>query len=209
MKITNHLLSGARLELIPGGAKMETRRFLVMHYTAGMTAMSSIEFWRSPEADGANAHVVIDRDGTLYQCRPFDRTAGHAGVSQWRHNGVLYEGINRCGIGIELANAGDCIKGGKLFGKYAGNPIATAAHKWEPKKQKSWEQFSSAQIAVCKEISALIVKTYNLDDVVGHEDIAPPGLRKRGDWKPDPGPLFPMAELRAHCGFHQPLAKLF
>lgn len=212
MKITNHLLDTAQKQIIPGGSGMGTRRFLVIHYTAGMSAQSSIDWWRNPDSRGASAHIVIDRDGTIYQCRPFDRTAGHAGVSAWRDpkTGYLYNGLNACSIGIELANAGDCVNNGKLFGKYpALNGTAQAAHKWEPRTMKAWEEYGGRQLAACAELAKLLVATYHLDDVVGHEDIAPPGLRKHGDWKPDPGPLFPMKELRQQCGFTAPTARLF
>lgn len=210
MTITNHRLLEAAQQIIPGGSLMENRRFLVMHYTAGMTAQSSVDFWKSKEAGGANAHIVIDRDGKIIQCRAFNRTAGHAGVSAWKHNGTRYDGLNNCSIGVELANAGDSVKNGLLFGKYKPtNQLTTNVHKWEPKVRKTWEEYSTAQLQAAMALAVLLVNTYNLDDVVGHEDIAPPGLRKHGDWKPDPGPLFPMQTLRNACGFTKPLGKLF
>jgi N-acetylmuramoyl-L-alanine amidase len=42
------------------------------------------------------------------------------------------------------------------------------------------------------DIATLLVKTYNLKDVVGHEDIAP--IRKS-----DPGPAFPMSSFRSRA----------
>ena len=80
-----HWLTGPEIRHrpLPGGASMPIRRALVIHFTSGASAASSIEFWQTPAAKGACAHLIIDRDGTIYQCRPFDRTAGHAGVSQW------------------------------------------------------------------------------------------------------------------------------
>jgi N-acetylmuramoyl-L-alanine amidase len=43
-------------------------------------------------------------------------------------------------------------------------------------------------------VSKLLVERYNLDDLIGHEDIAP-------SRKTDPGPAFPMANLRVACNF--------
>lgn len=129
MKITDdHWLEGATRILIKGGSPMNVRRFLVMHFTAGATALSSIRFWQTPAAQGASAHLVIDRDGTIYQCRPFNVTCGHAGVSSWvdPNTGKKYTGLNSCSIGIELANAGD---NAALAKKWSELPLAKHKHK--------------------------------------------------------------------------------
>ena len=113
MNITSdHLLDEAKPAFLQGGNDMAVRRLLVIHFTSGRSAQNSIEFWKSSEAKGASAHIVIDRDGTIFQCRPFNRTAGHAGVSRWKDptDGVR-SGCNAFSIGIELANAGDAVKG--------------------------------------------------------------------------------------------------
>jgi N-acetylmuramoyl-L-alanine amidase len=190
MKIdSDHWLDTAKREEIAGGATMAIRRFLVIHFTAGAFAQSSITWWRKLN-NGVCAHFVIDRDGTIYQCRPCNRTAGHAGSSKWRDpkTGITYIGLNSCSIGIELANGGDAFP--QKFSKL--RPIF-AAHK-NGGKAKEWEQYTPAQIAACEELSKVLVDHYHLDDVVGHEDIAP-------DRKSDPGPAFPMLQLREACGF--------
>jgi N-acetyl-anhydromuramyl-L-alanine amidase AmpD len=79
---SDHWLDFAIKEKIEGGKEMPVRRCVVIHFTGGHSAKSSIDFWRTPQAKGANAHLVIDRDGTVFQCRPFNRTCGHAGVSR-------------------------------------------------------------------------------------------------------------------------------
>lgn len=165
---------------------MNTRRFLVIHFTSGATAKSSIDFWRTPAALGASAHIVIDRDGTVYQCRPFDKTCGHAGISQWQG----FDGLNNCSIGIELANAGD---DSKLASKYTKLPLIKASHK-NGGPIVEWEAYTSAQFRACVEVAKTLVDRYNLDDIVGHDDIAP-------SRKNDPGPAFPMQQLRDSCGF--------
>jgi N-acetylmuramoyl-L-alanine amidase len=43
-------------------------------------------------------------------------------------------------------------------------------------------------------VAKVLVACYQLDDITGHDCIAP-------ERKDDPGPAFPMAELRAACGF--------
>lgn len=192
---SDHLLFGPKVlrDLLPGGAAMPIRRLLVIHFTAGMSARSSIEFWKSAAAKGASAHVVIDRDGTIFQCRAFNRTAGHTGVSKWKDpSGTARSGCNAFSIGIELANAGDSVKGTiaapKLFGKYPCAAAIQARHK-NGGPASLWEVYPGAQLGACMEVSRALFARYQLDDVVGHEDIAP-------SRKNDPGPAFPMDFFR-------------
>lgn len=186
----DHWLEGALRRPIPGGSTMNIRRFLVIHFTSGASAESSIEFWRSPAARGASAHVVIDRDGTVFQTRPFNRTCGHAGVSKWHDSKRTYNGLNACAIGIELANAGDDVA---LAKRWTHLPLVKARHKNGGPLQ-DWEAYPQAQLAACTAVAKALVERYRLDDVIGHEDIAP-------SRKNDPGPAFPMADLRQACGF--------
>ena len=187
MKITSdHWLEGVKRDPIKGGSPMNVRRFLVIHFTSGATAQSSVNFWKTSAAKGASAHIVIDRDGSIIQCRPFNVTCGHAGVSQWKG----FKGLNSCSIGIELANAGDDVP---LASKWSKFPPVIARHK-NGGEVVGWEVYPPAQLAACEEVAKALVARYKLDDVVGHDDIAP-------DRKVDPGPAFPMAALRVACGF--------
>ena len=181
-----HLLDGEKRDLLPGGSPMPVRRFLVIHFTAGASGQSSINFWKTPEAKGASAHLVIERDGTVIQCRPFNLTCGHAGKSRWKG----FEGLNACSIGIELANAGD---NAKLAAKWSKLPLFKARHK-NGGPVTDWEAYTEEQIAACIEVSKALVARYKIDDIIGHDDIAP-------DRKNDPGPAFPMGKLREACGF--------
>lgn len=194
---TDHWLSGAVRKVIPGGAGMGVRRFLVIHYTEGWGALTSYAHWLG---SGTNAHLIIDRDGSIYQCRPFDRTCAHAGASSWvdPKTGVAYHGLNSCSIGIELANCGTLIRdvypdtAGKGF---AGKriPRMVARHK-NGGALKQWEVYPAAQLEALERVSKALVARYRLDDIVGHDDIAPTR-------KSDPGPAFPMEALRLACGF--------
>ncbi len=184
--LPNHWLDGVNREPLEGGSAMNTRRFLVIHFTSGATAKSSIDFWKTPAARGACAHLVIDRDGTIYQCRPFNKTCGHAGVSKWQG----FSGLNACSIGIELANAGD---DSKLAQRYTKLDLVSARHKNGGPVTK-WEAYPQEQLAALEVVSKALVERYRLDDLIGHEDIAP-------SRKNDPGPAFPMQWLREACGF--------
>lgn len=196
MKIdSNHWLEGVKRDELPGGSNMPVRRFLVIHFTSGASSQSSINFWKTPAAKGASAHIVIERDGTVIQCRPFNRTCGHAGgrgKSRWKG----FDGLNGCSIGIELANAGD---NAKLAAKWSKLPLVKAKHKNGGPIQE-WEAYPEAQMNACIEVAKAIVGRYKLDDVIGHDDIAP-------DRKNDPGPAFDMGKLRVACGFPAQITK--
>lgn len=197
MKITtDHWIDTAQRDALPGGAPMPVRRFLVIHFTGGWTAASSIAFWRTPAARGASAHILIDRDGSILQCRPFNRTAGHAGKSKWRdpQTGLMHQDLNSCSIGIELANCGD-LQRQSYPAALGRGPIKRlrARHK-HGGEVTLWEMYDQRQMDTLLDMSRALVTRYKLDDVVGHDDIAP--ARKN-----DPGPAFDMPAFRTCLGF--------
>ncbi|MEM1114685.1 MAG: N-acetylmuramoyl-L-alanine amidase [Pseudomonadota bacterium] len=194
MRIRNHRLVGADGELVPyraspnrGGAL--TPRFLVMHFTAGASAQSSIEHLCNRRSSAA-AHLVIGRDGSITQLVPFNRVAWHAGRSRWQ--GI--SGLNQHSIGIELDNAGELrpTSGGweSWFGReIPDTEVFLGSHKNGPYGSESgWHRYPEEQIEAAMAASSAIVERYSLQDVLGHDDIAP--LRKR-----DPGPAFPLQEF--------------
>jgi N-acetylmuramoyl-L-alanine amidase len=197
----DHFLDGAKRDLIVGGSPMNIRRVLVMHFTGGATAASSVEAMRQRNV---SAHLVVDRDGSVIQCRAFNRVASHAGVSRWvdPHTRTKYNGVNSCGIGIEIANAGNDPGALSWARKQPGFASITARHR-NGSPMLEWETFPAAQLQAVFQVAQLLVASYKLDDLTGHDCIAP-------ERKDDPGPAFPMLELRAACGFtglpvvHQP-----
>lgn len=164
-------------------------RWLVMHYTAGRSAAESIGWLTNAQAK-ASAHVVIDKKGAITQLVPFNQKAWHAGESEWQ--GV--SGLNSHSIGIELDGFG-IVSGGPGKWKFleisvpdAG--VATASHRNDPGVVRGWAKYPQAQLDAAQELAKLLVRQYALEDVIGHDDIAP-------DRKTDPGPLFPMPGFRA------------
>lgn len=193
MNITpDHWLEGVKRDPLPNGGAMNNRVFLVMHFTGGWT--DSAEVMRER---GVSAHIIIKRDGTVFQCVPFNKVAFHAGQSEWTLNGRKYTGLNRCSIGIELENAGDLGRAtypatmGALKGKPV--PLLLATHKNGGKRRK-WEKFTVPQLAAAEAVGRAVKARYNLDACLGHDDIAP-------ERKNDPGPAFPMANFRRALGF--------
>jgi N-acetylmuramoyl-L-alanine amidase len=202
MTIQDHLLVGARLEPVGnlnGGRPMPIRRCLVIHFTAGSSVQGTFSHWRSPDSRKIDlgAHITIDRDGTIYQSRRFDRTISHAGTSRWvdPKTGKRYTSCNGFAIGIELVNAGSSAAIRRWAEQhdpaYAGT--VKARHR-NGGPEQIWEAYSKQQITAVTEVSRLLVQSYNLDDVTGHDCISP-------ERKDDPGPAFPMLTFREALGF--------
>jgi N-acetylmuramoyl-L-alanine amidase len=195
MKITNHLLfdnmnKQVDFQPTPNKGGKITPVYLVMHYTAATQAKGSISWFLNKEAK-ASAHLVIDRDGSITQFAPFNVMTWHAGQSEW--NGL--SGLNKFSVGIELVNGGRLVRSGAAWvcavDKKAviDSDVVLATHKNEI-SESAWHAYTEVQIQVAAEISAALVKTYLLKDVLGHEDIAP-------HRKSDPGPAFPMGSFRS------------
>lgn len=195
MQIKNHLLfddAGNQITFKPTPNKggRYTPEYLVMHYTAATTAKSAISWFLTPIAQ-ASAHLVIDRDGTITQFAPFNIVTWHAGVSKWKG----LSGLNQFSIGIELVNGGRLSRTGDKWTcpvdrcVVPDNEVIMATHKNET-TPAAWHDYTSKQLEVAVEIAALMVKTYGLKDVIGHDDISP--IRKS-----DPGPAFPMGSFRS------------
>ena len=197
MQIKNNLLfndDGLQVNFTstPNKGGIYTPQYLVMHYTAVTTFESTLNHFQSPNAD-ASAHLLIGRDGRITQFAPFNIVAFHAGKSQLR--GLV--GLNRFSIGIELVNGGRLNKSGNKFvcpvdqRNVPSDEVIIATHKNET-KESAWHEYTAEQLDAAISIAMLLVKTYNLKDVVGHDDIAP--LRKS-----DPGPAFPMGSFRSRA----------
>ena len=193
MNITpDHFLEDVKREMLPGDRPMNIRRALVIHFTGGATGASSIDAMRER---GLSAHLMVERDGSVTQCRAFNTVALHAGVSRWLdpNTGKRYDGLNSCSIGIEIANAGNDDGALKWARKQPGFASITAEHR-NGGKVFEWEKYPDAQLKAVFDIAKLLVANYKLDDVTGHDCIAP-------ERKEDPGPAFPMQDLRVACGF--------
>jgi len=200
--IKDHLLVGARLEPVgnlDGGRAMPIRRCVILHFTAGSSVQGSFSHWRSPESRKIDlgAHITIDRDGTVYQSRRFDRTISHAGRSRWVDpvTGKKHTSCNGFSIGIELVNAGSSATIRRWAEQhdpaYAGT--VTAPHR-NGGAERVWEAYSRQQIASAYSVCRALIDRYTLDDVTGHDCVAP-------ERKDDPGPAFPMQSFRESLGF--------
>lgn len=160
---------------------------IVIHYTAGSSAESSIRTLRDPNSK-ASAHLVVARDGKITQLIPFNTIAWHAGKSRYRER----IGFNKYSIGIEIDNAGRLGKSGNRykawFGKlYPPEEVVEAVHRNES-ASSFWHDYTEKQIEAVFDICAKLRDAYGVSTILGHEEISP----KR---KIDPGPAFPLDKL--------------
>lgn len=161
---------------------------IIIHYTGG-PAKAAINSFKNPKLR-VSAHLVVARDGTITQMVPFNRVAWHAGNSEY--NGRV--GFNRYSIGIEIENAGNLVRSGNVYRAWYGSAydpteVIEAIHRNET-QSKYWQIYTEEQIVLVSEICELLTDTYDIKNILGHEEIAP----KR---KLDPGPAFPLDKLRS------------
>ncbi len=161
---------------------------IVIHYTAGSSASGSAAWLKRPEVK-ASAHLVIGRDGSVFQIVPFNIQSWHAGVSAYGGR----SGYNKYSIGIELDNAGWLTKTGNVFrasfGRtYSADEVLKAKHEHE-RQERYWHTYTEAQLDRCRDICELLIDQYGIKEIVGHDEIAP-------GRKQDPGPAFPMNHFR-------------
>lgn len=175
-------------------------KYLVMHYTAGRSYSSSVD-WLSNRDAKASAHIVIGRGGEVAQLARFDQIAWHAGQSRWR--GIT--GLNSHSIGIELDNAGpltpdftgDDVSYSAWFKKrYPESEVFYGEHK-SGSEYEYWHDYTEIQLATAIKVASAIVLKYGIIDVIGHDDIAP-------GRKLDPGPAFPMDSFRSSVMGREP-----
>jgi N-acetylmuramoyl-L-alanine amidase len=193
MEIRNHRLVAPDVVYSPspnmgGKFNMKEMDTLVIHYTGGSSARSSVAHLCRASSK-ASAHLVIGRDGSVFQLIPFNTVAWHAGQSSWEGR----TGFNLYSIGIELDNAGalNQTQGSFVswFGRtYPPSEVLIATHHNET-SPRAWHTYTELQMAKLEEISRLLIDTYQIKHVLGHDEISP-------GRKQDPGPAFPMDKFR-------------
>lgn len=164
-----------------------TPRYLIMHFTANGSVSGTVK-WFQKQGSEASAHVIIGRDGEVVQMVPFHLRAWHCGQSRWRGIGDL----NHYSIGFEMVNWGRL--------KYRKGKLISWAQEIIPDDDAVevmgdwWQRYPDEQVEVCANLAREIVRAYELEDVLGHHEIAIPEGRKS-----DPGPAFPLQQVREFC----------
>lgn len=206
MKVNDHRLEGDKVSFKE--ATSYNRRgtivpdSIIVHYTAGPSGDSTVKYFSRSNAR-LSAHLVVHEDGRVTQMVPFDKKAYHAGTS-------YYDGrssFNNFSVGIEISNPGYLTK--KSVGYVTwweakkSNPkpvpedmVFEGKHRNSVTRAKYWHKYTPEQIAAVEEICKALYEAYEIKYILGHEEIAP-------GRKTDPGPAFPLDELREKV-FQQP-----
>lgn len=200
MDIKDHIIVGAQFKQTPNifGLPFTRPKYLIIHYTVSGETAGTVA-WLTKRSSGASAHIVIGRDGEVWQLASFDQMTWHCGDSAW--NGDTH--LNFLSIGIELVNWGpvELDKDGKSFRSKWGqvvpaDEVEQATHKNES-SPRYWHKYTREQLAKGAEVARAILQAYpSIEDVLGHDDIAPTR-------KIDPGPLFPMERFLVECGWKE------
>lgn len=170
-------------------------RVLVLHYAvtgnidATVAAQRHRAFWAHASIDG----FVQGRKGAVWQVRQHlgFRTRGrHAGASRW--NGL--DSVNGFGVGLEIANPGPLVlRGDEFFTTYGArwpaDDVVELRHRNPACRYRYWANYSDQEIDIVVEAANLMIEAYDLQDIVGHEEISP-------GRKIDPGPALPVEWLR-------------
>lgn len=178
--VVNHRLVGegvVHLQCAKNRVPLVNPDIIVLHYSAGVSAMSSALYLTRPDVK-SSAHVVIGREGEVIQLVPFNTEAWHAGRSEYEGRC----GLNRCSIGIELDNLGKLRLTGGYYVAECGRVVAPEdVFTDEIGPQPTyWHRYTERQMRVLQQVCSLLEEYYPIKHVVGHSDIS-----KR---KVDPGP---------------------
>lgn len=161
---------------------------IIIHFTDGHTLEAAITTLCDAEKQ-VSAHLVVDRDGTVVQLVAFDQIAWHAGESNWGDRTQF----NRYSLGIEVQNAGKLeLRDGRYWSsagqEYPRHQVTEGVHRNQV-GPAFWHTYPERQLEVVERVCNLLVQTYKIRHILGHEEIAP-------HRKIDPGPAFPLDRLR-------------
>jgi N-acetylmuramoyl-L-alanine amidase len=193
MKIQNHKLTGNNVGFIEspnhsGKFSAQHPDSIIIHYTAGPSMQSAVNTFKDKNKK-SSAHLVVGLDGKVTQMVAFDTIAWHAGKSSYQGR----SGFNKYSIGIEIVNPGYLQKVGDKYQAWYGtlyneDKVVKATHKNES-TARYWHIYSEEQIETVFNICRLLKDKYNIEMILGHDEIS---LGR----KSDPGPAFPLNKLR-------------
>ncbi|HEY0714890.1 MAG TPA: peptidoglycan recognition family protein [Polyangia bacterium] len=179
---------------------------IVWHTTGGVGGRGSaerlvqrIQTYRKGVDRPASFHLLIERNGTVYQCAPFSVGTWHVGRAG-EVGGRHFANVNRATIAVELENAGTLItvRDGFYTWPFFANPGAPAQERRPDPRclvgrtraalfadGRFYDGFPPAQLAAAADVLQACVRRYRLTRAAaghGHGDFT--------SGKTDPGALW-------------------
>ena len=200
MKIKAHKLVGDNISFVPtskisGEFKEGELDTIIIHYTAGNSTKIAVRVLTNPKPN-ASAHMVVGREGKVIQLADLNVITWHAGKSGYVFPDKKRGYFNKYSIGIEIANDGFLTKkDGKYYNWYkkevSEDLVYEGRHKNFPQTRSLlWHTYTDEQIKKVYDICKAIIKEYpSIKYILGHDEISP-------GRKADPGPAFPIDDLR-------------
>ncbi|MBN1275133.1 N-acetylmuramoyl-L-alanine amidase, partial [Candidatus Woesearchaeota archaeon] len=162
--------------LLRGGNQVKE---LVVHYTAGNTVNGAVD---ALSTSGKSYHYIIDKDGSIHQYVPEDKSAQHAGCSPNSPECVLPH-KNSPTIGISFVNCGWDTACMRQPSSCVHEQFKGVDRCWEPYTQEQYDAFVTLMADVISRHEGLR-QAWRVDPnkALMHSDIK--------STKQDPGPLF-------------------
>lgn len=150
----------------------------VVHFTAGAYGLSELALARQL----GFTYFLIDESGGVHQGFPLDRWGSHAGESEWKPLGIPSKSVSKRLVGIEVDCAGHLEADGHgnfktWWGKLIEHENVRVVVDEENRKAGAYHVFTEAQEAALTKLilwlKANNPDVFNLDFVVGHDEVSP------------------------------------
>ena len=171
-------------------------RFVLLHYTAGNTLDSTVN-WMMSEESKVSYHFLIGRNGEITQLVSVNNVAWHAGESHWK--GCF--GLNKWSIGIGLCNWGPLYldeKSGLFYPQATSkknepipfSKIARFGRLKQSEPYDTFERYTPPQYFSLALLLWAITRFFRIEEILMHSQVSP-------GRKIDPGPAFQYHSVNA------------
>ncbi len=187
MEILNHVLFGETVEhqiTHYDGAELSDPKIIVIHNSPTKEFRNNTFSYSRP-----SVHIKIDKNGLVSQLIPFNQPGRHVGSAYWEGENNLDKNT----IAIELENSGRLsVKVNQYYDSEGNavnaNDVFTGVHQNED-HPSFWEKYTERQVKKAEQLCRLLLMSYQVKYILGHEEISPGS-------NVDPGPAFPLDRFR-------------